>query len=97
MLTHQKEAIYQKALAAELSAQLPTQTEAPCPVLYTTANGATVTLANDRLDILVTPPSRAWAAIIEIKRGATPRNAKDQVLRYCHNYQEAFATPPPDK
>lgn len=61
--------------------------------MYTTSDGATVTLATDRLDILITPPSRAWAAIVEIKRGATPRNATDQVLRYCHNYQEAYATP----
>ena len=46
--SNQRENVLQAALAAELATVLPTHTEFPCPVLYTTQDGRQIVLATER-------------------------------------------------
>lgn len=89
-----KEACFQKALKEELSITFPVETEVACPVVFTRSDGRKVSLSNERIDLLITSKSRAWAAIVEIKRGLnTLPAALTQVTRYRENYRNTYAAP----
>ena len=86
----EREATYQRALAAELSAHYTCELEYPVPVRYVTADGRVVTLAHERADIVVSDQevsSSVW--IVEVKRSTfnttctVLRDALDQARRYA--------------
>ena len=83
----EREAVYQRALAAELEASgWAVELEAPIPVVYTTlpgvAGGArrTVVLSHDRADIVAR--RSGFIVVIEIKKGGNLTDARDQATRY---------------
>ena len=87
----EREAVYQRAVAAELDAQYTCELEYPVPVRFVTSDNRLVTLAHERADIVVTPRHASGdgpVVVVEVKRGA-PNNrtvmpeALDQARRYA--------------
>lgn len=72
----EREAVYQRALAAELESMKYTCVcEHPVPVVYAASDGRLTTVAHERADIAVTQPDefgKAGLIVLEIKRGAGP-------------------------
>lgn len=88
----EREATYQRALSAELSAHYTCELEYPVPVRYVTADGRVVTLGHERADIVVSErgaPSGESIWIVEVKRSTfnttttVLRDALDQARRYA--------------
>lgn len=96
----EREAVYQRAVAAELEAQYTCELEFPVPVRFVTSEGRTITLAHERADIVVTPRHTAAlggpVVVVEVKRGA-PGNrtvmpeAMDQARRYATHIRRSLA------
>ena len=91
--SNQREAVFQKALAAELHRTFNVEQEAYCPVLYTALDGSELVMAAERIDILIRARSRQWAVIIEVKRGPVYESAIQQARRYCENYRKTQVIP----
>jgi len=91
----EREAVYQRAVAAELEAKYTCELEYPVPVRYVTSDNRLVTLAHERADIVVTPQHALGTSsvdgpvvVVEVKRGTTNNRtvmpeALDQARRYA--------------
>ena len=83
----EREAVYQRALAAELEASgWSVELEAPVAVVYTTLRGTaggaqrTVVLSHDRADIVA--GRSGFTVVIEVKKGGSIDDAQEQATRY---------------
>ena len=94
----EREAVYQRAIAAELGLQYTCELEYPVPVRFILSDGQLVTLAHERADIVVTArpgSSDQLYVVVEVKRGA-PNNrtlmpeALDQARRYALHVQRTL-------
>lgn len=86
----EREAVYQRAVAAELEAAgWIVELEAPVPVWYTTLQGTclpskTVLLSHDRADIVARRPGpHGLSLVVEVKRGGAVADVLDQATRYA--------------
>ena len=83
----EREAVYQRAIAAELSLKYTCELEYPVPVRFATSGGSVVTLAHERADIVVNPlRGSPRVVVVEIKRGnqhTLLREGMEQAKRYA--------------
>jgi len=88
----EREAVYQRALAAEFEALgYTSECEYPVSVVYQTSDGRQITLAHERADIAVRLPS--GLIIVEVKRGAQlpalVKEGLEQSRRYASHLSRA--------
>lgn len=95
----EREAVYQRAMAAELSVRYTCELEYPVPVRFMTSDNRLVTLAHERADIVVSPHPLANkngpVVVVEVKRGYLSNRtimpeALDQARRYATHIQRTL-------
>lgn len=92
----EREVVYQKAVAVELSRFYTCELEHPVPIRYTSSFGQVSTLTHERADIVAKPQRGAGPGpyvVVEIKRGAGGNaylfeEASDQARRYAAHLQQ---------
>lgn len=92
----EREAVYQRAVGAELSSRYTCELEYPVPVRFTTSEGRLVTLAHERADIVASPlpgppqpgSDSPQVIVVEVKRGFAGnrpllKDGMEQARRYA--------------